>query len=92
MDIGGGSQAWLKIGVRFAENINRIRDVHPQEVMAMLATVQGMGVALPNLAFSLILRSVQQAPSAPKAPSHTSGTQAPTTPLADSHPHVDVKA
>jgi len=63
-----------------------------QEVMTMPASVQGVGVALPNLAFSVIMRSVQQLPTAPRTPTNPSnGPQSPTPPLADSS-HVDVKA
>ncbi|MDA0746524.1 MAG: hypothetical protein O2954_08385 [bacterium] len=55
----------------------------------MLASVQGTGVALPNLAFALIMKSVQQRPSVPQSPA-TKIAQ-PATPSADSQHHIDVK-
>ena len=60
----------------------------------MLAPTQGASVALPNLAFALILNSVQNAPAALRTPSHNPGTRPSPPPLADSHQvqHIDVKA
>lgn len=63
----------------------------PEEVMTMLASTQGAGVTLPNLAFTLIMNSMQQSMSVPKSQTETSGTRSPVTTLADSH-HLDVKA
>ena len=65
-----------------------------QEVMTMLASTPGMGVALPNLAFSLIMKSVQQMPAASHSPVRDRGIHPATPALADSHQmqHVDVKA
>ena len=57
----------------------------------MLASTQGTGVTLPNLAFTLIMNSMQQSMSVPKPQTETSGTPSPATTLADSH-HLDVKA
>ena len=57
----------------------------------MSASIQGMGVALPNLAFTLILKSVQEAPAVPRSQSEDLETQSPAT-LVDSHHQIDVKA
>jgi|TARA_Y100000588_G_scaffold303094_1_gene325522 hypothetical protein len=62
-----------------------------EEVMTMLASTQGAGVTLPNLAFTLIMNSMQQSMSVPKTPTESLGTQSPATTLADTH-HLDVKA
>ena len=58
----------------------------------MAASIQAAGVALPNLAFELIVRSVRQAPAPLQPPTEDRGTGSPTTPLADSRHHIDVKA
>ena len=58
----------------------------------MPASVQGVGMALPNLAFSLIMRSVQKMPASPQAPSRQSGGNKPPTPPPASTRYVDVKA
>ena len=70
------------------------RDVRSQEVIRMLASTPGMGAAMPNLAFALIMQSVQQAPSVPQPSTIEQGVHSPTPPLADSYSmqHVDVKA
>lgn len=57
----------------------------------MSASIQGMGVALPNLAFTLILKSVQEAPAVPRSQSENLETRSPAT-LVDSHHQIDVKA
>ena len=59
----------------------------------MLASTQVMGMTLPNMAFSLIMKSVRQAPTSPHPVSNDQGNRL-STPLANSlqaH-HVDVKA
>ena len=59
----------------------------------MSASIQGMGAALmPNLAFSLIMSSVQKVQAAPSTPAEDRGTPSPTTQLADSHQQIDVRA
>ena len=62
-----------------------------EEVMAMMASA--MAMTLPNLAFSLIMKSVQQTPASAHPVSNDQGNRS-ATPLANSQPshHVDVKA
>ncbi|MDP6039464.1 MAG: hypothetical protein QGG64_13010 [Candidatus Latescibacteria bacterium] len=59
----------------------------------MLASTPAMGMTLPNMAFSLIMKSVQQAPTSPHPVSNDQGNRL-ATPLADSPKvhHVDVQA
>ena len=57
----------------------------------MLASTQGAGVTLPNLAFTLIMNSMNQSMSVPKIPTETPGAKSPATTLADTY-HLDVKA
>ena len=57
----------------------------------MLASTQGAGVTLPNLAFTLIMNSMNQSMSVPKIPTETPGAKSPATTLADTH-HLGVKA
>ena len=63
-----------------------------EEVMKMSATFQGVGVASPNLAFTLIMRSVQQIRATPSTPPKQRGIRSPTPALASSYRQVDVKA
>ena len=59
----------------------------------MSATAEGISSTLPNLAFTLIMKSVRPAPAPVKAPSHQPKVQTPTPRLAvPTHPSVDVKA
>ena len=58
----------------------------------MLASTQGMGAAMPNLAFSLIMKSMQKVSVTSQPPSENQETHSPTAPLADSHHHIDVRA
>ena len=58
----------------------------------MAASIQAAGVALPNLAFELIVRSVRQAPAPLQPPAQDQGTGSPTAPLAESRHHIDVSA
>ena len=63
-----------------------------QEVMKMPASVQGVGAGMLNLAASLIVKSMQQLPAAPKTPSRNHrGSEVSTPPPADSR-QIDVKA
>jgi len=59
----------------------------------MLAPTPAMGMILPNMAFSLIMKSVQQAPTSTHPVSNDQGNRL-SSPLADSPQahHVDVKA
>jgi hypothetical protein len=59
----------------------------------MLGSTYTADVALPNLAFALIMRTVQQSPAvSSQSVSHENGTRA-STPLASSRPahHVDMR-
>ena len=58
----------------------------------MSPTVQEMGVALPNLAFSVLMRSIQRPADMPRPPVENRGTVAPTTPLANVQNRLDVSA
>ena len=58
----------------------------------MSASIQDMGVALPNLAFSVLMRSIQRPPDMPRPPVENRGTVAPTTPLANVTNRLDVRA
>lgn len=60
----------------------------------MLASTSAAEMTLPNLAFTLIMRAVQQSPAVSSQPaSNEQGTRM-STPLASSQPmsHVDMKA
>lgn len=65
-----------------------------QEVMTILATTPGAGMASANLAISLIVKSVQQTLTPPSAPSNQQGSQPSTPLLANSHSvhQVDIRA
>ena len=58
----------------------------------MSASIQDMGVALPNLAFSVLMRSIQRPPDMPRPPVEHRGTATPTTPLANTQSRLDVRA
>ena len=60
----------------------------------MLASTSTADMTLPNLAFALIMRTVQQSPTGSSgSATHDQGTRA-SAPLASSQPmdHVDMKA
>lgn len=60
----------------------------------MPASIHGAGTAQPNLAFQLIVRSVQLSAAAPKPSTAQGGSGSPSTSLAEPSQlhHVDVKA
>lgn len=60
----------------------------------MLASTSATDMTLPNLAFTLIMRAIQQSPAvSPRPASNEQGIRA-SAPLANSQPmnHVDMKA
>ena len=59
----------------------------------MLALTSAADMTLPNLAFALIMRTVQQSPAVPSQPEPNEQGTRMSTPLASSHPmdHIDMK-
>ena len=60
----------------------------------MLASTSAADMTLPNLAFTLIMRTVQQSPADSSRPAPNEQGTRMSIPLASSHPmdHVDMKA
>ena len=65
-----------------------------KEVIKMVAPPQGASMGVPNLAISLILDSVQNAPKTSRTPSHNQGLrQSPPMPAnTNQTQHIDIKA